>query len=62
MTPDTEQQPGYLNIQDTARVLGVDRSTVRRMLRDGRLPAVELGPRTIRIPKSAIEALGNTST
>ena len=40
-----------------AEVLGVSRTTIFRMTRDGRLPAVELRQGRLRIPSKAITAL-----
>lgn len=41
----------------TAAWLGVSRSTVRRMCRDGELPKVKVRG-SVRIPRSAVVALG----
>lgn len=43
-----------LSIRQAADALGVSRSTIWRLLRDGRLPAVELCPGSRRIPSAAI--------
>lgn len=45
-----------LSIAQAARALNVSRSTVWRLLRDGRLPFVELRPGSRRIPSAAISA------
>jgi len=45
-----------LSIRQTADALGVSRTTVWRLLRDGRLPCVELRPGSRRIPSAAISA------
>jgi excisionase family DNA binding protein len=45
-----------LSIQQAADALGVSRTTVWRLLRDGRLPCVELRPGSRRIPSAAITA------
>lgn len=45
-----------LTIQQTADALGVSRTTVWRLLRDGRLPCVELRKGSRRIPSAAITA------
>ena len=46
-----------LTIAQTARALNVSRATIWRLLRDGRLPTVELRPGSRRIPSEAITAL-----
>lgn len=46
-----------LSIAQAARALNVSRTTVWRLLRDGRLPFVELRPGSRRIPSEAITAL-----
>ena len=43
-----------LSIQQTAAAMGVSRTTVWRLLRDGRLPCVELRPGSRRIPSAAV--------
>ena len=42
------------NIQQAARVLNLSRATIWRLLRDGRLPCVELRPGSRRIPSAAV--------
>ena len=46
-----------LSIQQAADALGVSRTTTWRLLRDGRLPFVELRPGSRRVPSEAITAL-----
>lgn len=46
-----------LTIQQTADALGISRTTTWRMLRDGRLPFVELRKGSRRIPSAAVTAL-----
>jgi excisionase family DNA binding protein len=43
-----------LSIQQAADALGVSRTTIWRMLRDGGLPFVELRPGSRRIPSAAV--------
>ena len=43
-----------LTIQQAANALGVSRTTIWRLLRDGRLPCVELRPGSRRIPSQAV--------
>ena len=45
-----------LSIQQAADALGVSRTTIWRMLRDGGLPCVELRPGSRRIPSAAVTA------
>ncbi len=47
----------YLTPKQAANELSVDRVTVYRMIRDGRLPASRVGKRGLRIPLSAVLAL-----
>lgn len=56
-TTETPTDPGdrrLLSLTQTANVLGVSRTTVWRLLRDGRLPFVELRPGSRRIPSAAV--------
>ena len=46
-----------LSIQQTAAAMGVSRTTVWRLLRDGRLPFIELRPGSRRVPSAAVTAL-----
>ena len=41
---------------EAARLLGIGRNRMRAILASGELPAVRLGPRSIRIPVSALRA------
>ncbi len=43
-----------LSIQQTADALGVSRTTIWRLLRDGRLPFIELRKGSRRIPSAAV--------
>jgi excisionase family DNA binding protein len=52
-TPTTDP---LFSVNETAAYLHVDPMTVRNMLRDGRLHAVTLGPRVLRIRLSDIES------
>ncbi|MBW0151803.1 MAG: helix-turn-helix domain-containing protein [Phenylobacterium sp.] len=40
-------QPIFLSINDTAKALGVGRTSIYGLLRSGRLEAVKLGRRTL---------------
>lgn len=46
-----------ISITETAEFLGVSTKTVRRYIADGKLSAVRMGPRLIRVDKSSIQAL-----
>jgi len=54
--PRLEDLPDLPNVDETAAWLGCSPGTVRRMIRDGRLPRVKVG-RLDRIPRSALERL-----
>ena len=47
----------YLTMDETAARLGVSRSTVKRRVADGTLPAEKIG-RLARIPMSAVQGAG----
>jgi len=46
-----------MSISETAEHLGVCPKTVRRWIAEGRLKAVRLGPRLIRVDRDSIMAL-----
>lgn len=46
-----------ISIAETAEMLGICTKTVRRYIADGRLKAVRLGPRLIRVDAGSIQAL-----
>jgi excisionase family DNA binding protein len=48
--------PLMLTYREAARKLGVSDSFVYRLLREGEIHSVELGPQTLRIPLSECEA------
>ena len=54
-----EQEPKeLLSVQEAADFLGLSVSTIRRYIRDGRLPAYRVaGERLLRIKRSDLEAL-----
>jgi excisionase family DNA binding protein len=56
---ETPTEPGdrrLLSIQQAADALGISRTSVWRLLRDGRLPFIELRKGSRRIPSEAITA------
>jgi excisionase family DNA binding protein len=49
--------PGrLLRVQEVADQLGLRVSTVRKMLRHGKLPTVRPAPRAVRVPQDAVSA------
>jgi excisionase family DNA binding protein len=50
------QAKEFLSINDTERLLGVSKSTVMRLLKNGRLPCAKLGRRTL-ISRAHIDQL-----
>jgi excisionase family DNA binding protein len=54
----TETSAEFLTVAEAADLLGVNHQTVRRKIREGELPAVQLGGRgsNIRIPSEALTA------
>jgi excisionase family DNA binding protein len=50
-------RPAYLSRRQTAEYLGITTKTVDRWIASGRLDAVRIGPRLLRIPVASIEAL-----
>src|SRR6185437_9888770 len=53
---DRETREGYRSVRAAARELGLSEPTVRRFIREGAMPAVEIGG-SWRIPSSYFEAL-----
>ena len=59
-TVDKPTAPGdrrLLTFTDAAEILGCSRMTIFRMVKDGRLPAVEIRQGRLRIPSAALTAL-----
>jgi len=48
---DLQQRP-TVTVAEAAAVLGLSAGTVYRMTSDGRIPAVRIGGRTVRIPSA----------
>ncbi len=46
-----------LSVNEVAVRLGLSPLTIRRLIRQGKLPHVRPTPRTIRVPESAVTAL-----
>jgi excisionase family DNA binding protein len=57
MMTDDELRGDFLSIQQAAKLLGVSRGTVSRLIETERLKAIKLGPRQTRIPRTAIDSL-----
>ena len=47
----------YLTVPEVARLLEVHQATVRRWIRDGKLPAVRLPSGVRLVPRAAVEAV-----
>jgi excisionase family DNA binding protein len=56
----TEEQGGFLSINQVAARLGLHVRTVRRYVREGRLGAVRIG-KQYRVPREALDALTGTT-
>jgi len=54
---ETVERQGY-NVSESARIVGVGRTTMHKMIREGRIRPVKIGARTV-IPKSEIDRLLN---
>ena len=48
--------PGYMNVLDAARRIGVDRHTVRRWIEDGKITAESIGERGFVLHEEDVEA------
>jgi excisionase family DNA binding protein len=51
-----ERQREYLTVAEVAAELACSEPTVRRRIRAGELPAVQLGGPPVRIPRAGLEA------
>jgi excisionase family DNA binding protein len=56
MSASASQLPARPPIQQAAASLGVDPKTVRRYIAQGRIKAVRIGPRLIRIERESLLA------
>lgn len=52
-----DELPARVPLQTAAEYMGVSVKTVRRYIADGRLKAVRMGPRLIRVDRQSIEKL-----
>jgi excisionase family DNA binding protein len=68
ITPTPEPKPNrtarrqtieqvYIGIPESATYLGVAEKTIRRLIRDGKLPAYRLGNRVIKLKISDVESV-----
>lgn len=55
-------RPVAYTTEQAADALGVSRSTVQRLIADGRLRSVHLGARVVRIPRIALDELMSPTT
>ena len=46
-----------LSIKEFSTRAGIDCRTTKRLIKDGRIPAIRLGPRIVRIPGEAAERI-----
>lgn len=45
-----------LRVRDVAEILGVSKVRVYQLIDEGRIPAVRISPRSIRVPRAAFDA------
>jgi excisionase family DNA binding protein len=57
-----QYEPHYVTVEKVASDLGVSRMNVYRWVKEGRLPAVRFGPKTIRIRSDDVSALIEAAT
>jgi excisionase family DNA binding protein len=58
---ETTLEPAALSITDTGRYLSVSVDTVRRLIRDGKLPHARIG-NSIRVRRTDVDAFLNEQT
>ncbi len=51
----------WLTVKDVARILGVHRDDVYRLIASGEIPAMRLGARRWRVPPSALDGMGHVT-
>ena len=52
-----DPEKAVYTVQEICQILGISRTFVTRLVEEGKLPGVRLGPRCVRIPKLAIERM-----
>src|SRR5437763_517778 len=57
MTTRETSEPDYYTVAEAAQLLRVSKPTVWRWIASGRLAAVHVGPRVVRIERSSIDRL-----
>jgi len=50
-------QARRIGLTEAAESIGVSKRTIRRRIADGSLPAYRIGPRLIKVDRTAVEAL-----
>ena len=58
----TTPAPDWITLRETAERLQISEKSVRRWIADGRLKAVRVGPRMIRVDAASILALAEPLT
>ncbi|MCT9000795.1 helix-turn-helix transcriptional regulator [Microbacterium memoriense] len=58
----TTPAPEWLTLRDTAERLSISEKSVRRWIADGRLKAVRIGPRLLRVDADSILAVAEPLT
>ncbi len=54
----SEPDPNFIDLHAAAVIVGVTHYSVRRWIYAGQLPAYRFGPRTLRVRRSDVVALG----
>lgn len=60
--PTTTPVPDWITLREASERLKISEKSVRRWIADGRLKAVRIGPRMIRVDAASIVALGQPLT
>jgi len=60
--PDPPSLPAILTISEAAQYLRIGRNQCYEAARQGLLPTIRLGPRTLRVPRIALERLQSAET
>jgi excisionase family DNA binding protein len=53
----TADLPTLVSVSQIAEATGLSNKTVRRLIAAGKLPAIRLGPRSLRVERDAVLAL-----
>lgn len=57
VSPDTANEPEFYTVAKAAAILKVSEKTLRKALKAGRIPSIEVGPGSIRIPMDGLREL-----